>query len=106
MKQFTFSLVLFNFLLCMPIFSFAATAEQDKVNYKAGIEILETYNNILNYCNKNDKDINSCLKKLNAQSMDQKPTQNHMNYYCCQNVTGGWGEYAYIHGQAYCVPPC
>lgn len=107
MKKLTLKSVLFNLLLVIPIFSFAAISEQNKVNYKYGREILEIDTNILNFCHKNDTNIDSCLEKLKLESSEQKSVQNQMSYNsCCQNVSGGWGEYAYIHGQAYCIPPC
>lgn len=97
-------------LLVIPVFSFAAISEQDKINFKHiyASEIKpETYANILNFCDKNDTDINSCLGKLKAQSSGLKLAQNQMNYsFCCTNVSGGWGDYNYIRGQAYCIPPC
>lgn len=94
----------------MPIFSFAAISEQDKVNFKNiyGSEIKpKTYANILNFCDENDTDINSCLVKLKAQSSYQALAQNQIKGgICCMNVSGFVGEYAYMHGQAYCIPPC
>lgn len=94
----------------MPIFSFAAISEQDIINFKNvyGSEIKpETRTNILNFCNKNDTDIDSCLLKLKAQSSKQKSAANAMGYsQCCWNVSGQWGEYVYVYGQSYCVYPC
>lgn len=93
----------------MPIFSFAAISEQDKINfqYMYGAEIKpETYTKILNFCDKNDANINSCLVKLKAQPSQQKSVKNQMGRFCCVNVSNQWGEYAYIHGQDYCIYPC
>lgn len=110
MKKLTFKSVLFNLLLVIPIFSFAAISEQDMVNFKNiyGSEVKpELYTKILNFCDKNDTDIDSCLGKLKAQSSAQKSAQNQIGYSaCCLNVSGHWGEYAYIYGQSYCIYPC
>lgn len=110
LKKLTIQSVLFNLLLVIPVFSFAAISEQDMNNFKSiyGSDIKpETSANILNYCNKNDTDLVSCLSKLQAQSSEQESAQSQASYsYCCENVSGHWGDYAYIRGQAYCVPPC
>jgi hypothetical protein len=109
MRKLTLKSVLFNLLLVIPVLSFAAVSEQDKVKiYVHGSEIKpEIYTNILNSCDKNNTDIDSCLEKLKAQSSAQNLFKSQVSYsYCCQNVSGRWGEYAYIHGQDYCIPPC
>jgi hypothetical protein len=109
-KKLTLKSVLFNLLLVMPIFSYAAISEQDKVNFKNiySSEIKpETYANVLNFCDKNDTDIDSCLGKLKARPSEDKSIQKQTSYkFCCLNVSGFYGEYAYIHGQDYCIPPC
>ena len=109
-KKLTLKSVLFNLLLVMPIFSFAAISVQDMVNFKNiyGSEIKpETYTKILSFCNKNDTDIYSCLLKLKAKSSEQKSAANAMGYsQCCWNVSGQWGEYVFVYGQSYCVYPC
>lgn len=110
-KKLTLNSVLFNILLIMPIFSFAAISEQNKVNFKniySSSEIKpKTYTNILNFCGENDTDIDSCLVKLKAQPSYQSLTQNQIKGgVCCVNVSGFVGEYAYIRGQSYCIPPC
>ena len=108
MKKLIFKLVLLNLLLTIPLVSFAAISKQDRVNDKAGSDVLEKYTNILNSCKMNGTDIDSCLSKFKAQSSGQKSAKKQMTFgnYCCVNVSGGWGEYAYIHGNAYCIPPC
>lgn len=103
--------VLFNLLLIFPILSFATITEQDKVNFQyiyGSSEIKsEVYTKILNFCDKNSADIDSCLNKLKAQSSSEALTQNQVKGpICCLNVSGFVGEYAYMHGQAYCIPPC
>lgn len=109
-KKLTLKSALFNLLLVMPVFSFAAISEQNKINFQSmyGTEIKpETYTKILDICDKNDTDIISCLGKLKAQPLQQKSAQNKMGYrFCCYNVSGQWGEYAYIRGQDYCIYPC
>lgn len=105
-KKLTLKSVLFNLLLIMPILSFAAISEQDKTNLKniySGEIKPEIYTKLLNFCD--DTDIDSCLGKLKAKSSIQKSAEK-INNICCLNVSGGWGEYAYIHGQPYCIPPC
>ncbi|MDP3559396.1 MAG: hypothetical protein Q8R79_03480 [Legionellaceae bacterium] len=104
----TLKSVLFNLLLVLPIFSFAAITEQDKANfdYIYGSDIKpEIYTKILNFCDKNDTDIDACLAKLKARSSEQKLDQVGYSS-CCLNVSGHWGEYAYIHGKEYCIYPC
>lgn len=110
MNKLTLKSVLLNILLIMPILSFAAISEQDKVNFKNiyGGEIKpEISVNILNFCDKNDADIDSCLRQLKAQPSTLKSAQNQTSYhYCCVNVSGYWGDHAYIHGVDYCISPC
>jgi len=79
--------------------SYSSDVKGCRVNGKSDSEVLEVYTNILNSCSKNDIGIDACLSKFKAQSSEPK-------YYCCRNVSGSWGEYAYIHGQDYCIPPC
>lgn len=109
MKKLTLMLV----LLILPVFTFAAISEQDKLNfqntYSNGEITPETYTNLLNFCDKNDTDIESCLSKLKVQAKVQASalTQNRTkSRLCCLNVSGFLGEYAVIHGQEYCIPPC
>ena len=94
----------------MPISSYSAFSEQDKVVFKnmfSGNLKPKTYANLLEYCDKTDTNINSCLNKLKAQKSNKTLAQNQMNYsYCCVNVSGGVGEYAYYRGYEYCIPPC
>jgi len=85
--------------------SFAAISKHDRVNGRSGSEVLKAYTNILNSCN--GTDIDSCLSKFKAQPSELKSAQNQGNSYsCCLNVSGYWGEFAYIHGESYCIPPC
>ena len=108
-KKLTLKSVLFNLLLVMPVLSFAAISEQDKISFESmysGAIKPETSTKILNFCDKNDTDINSCLSKLKAQPSQQKSAQNQMGRFCCVNVSNQWGEYAYIRGQDYCIYPC
>ncbi len=108
-KKLTLKSVLFNLLLVMPVLSFAAISEQDKISFESmysGAIKPETSTKILNFCDKNDTDINSCLSKLKAQPSQQKSVQKQMGRFCCVNVSNQWGEYAYIHGQDYCIYPC
>lgn len=109
-KKLTLKSVLFNLLLVMPIFSYAAISEQDKINFKNiyGSEIKpETYTKLLNSCGKNDTNVVSCLNKFKAQPSEHKSIQSQTNYrFCCVNVSGYVGEYAYIRGQDYCISPC
>lgn len=99
-----------SLLLVMPIFSFAANTALDKANFKNmyGGEIKpEAHTNILNSCDKNDNDIESCMSKFKAKSTLKKSSHNGMGYsFCCLNVSGRIGEYLYYRGQEYCVPPC
>lgn len=84
-------------------------SEQDKISFESmynGAIKPETSTKILNFCDKNDTDINSCLSKLKAQPSQQKSAQKQMGRFCCVNVSNQWGEYAYIHGQDYCIYPC
>lgn len=110
MKKLTLKSVLFSLLLFIPILSSAAISEQDKINFKNiyGGEIKpKTYSNILKFCDENDADIDSCLMSLRAQPSYQALNQNQIKGgLCCINVSGFLGEYAYIHGQAYCISPC
>lgn len=114
MKKLTLMLV----LLILPVFTFAAISEQDKLNfqhtYSNGEITPETYTKLFNFCDKNGTNIESCLSKLKVQA--SALTQNHIknricknhikNRICCVNISGFVGEYAYIHGQEYCIPPC
>ena len=97
-----------NLLLavCLLSASAAALADTSCGNHKSGSEVLQAYTNILNSCN--GADIDSCLNKFKALPSEQKSAQNHVkpSYLCCLNVSNTWGEYAYIHGQDYCIPPC
>ena len=101
---------LLTILICIvSVNAFAAISEQNKLNFQFmyGDEIKpETYTKILNFCDKNDTDINSCLGKLKAQSSQLKSAQNQTGKICCVNVSNQVGEYAYIHGQDYCIYPC
>lgn len=110
-KKSTLKSALFNLLLLIPIFSFAAISAQDQANFKStyGNTIKsETYTKILNFCDKNDTDIISCLEKLKAQPSKLNSTQQKMGYnrFCCLNVSNQIGEYAYIQGREYCIWPC
>jgi len=107
MKKTIFKSVLVCLLLASPIFSYAAISDQVSDNSKLGSQVLETYAKMLDFCHKNDTDIDSCLRKLKAKSTETRLDQKQLNSgFCCRNVSGGWGEYAYIHGQDYCIPPC
>lgn len=110
MKKLTFKLILLNLLLIMPIFSFAAISDQDRIKDKIGNNVVEKYIDLFNACKMNGTDIDSCLSKFKAIPSEETSASNHQKrnsgYYCCRNVSGSWGEYAYIHGQDYCVPPC
>lgn len=105
-----FRSLILSILLTLPIFSFAADAGQELLNLKQayGDEIKpKTYTNLLNFCGQNNMDIESCLTKLAAQSSDETLAQNNIKGgYCCVNVSGFVGEYAFIRGQSYCIPPC
>jgi hypothetical protein len=108
MKKLTLISVL---LLIFPIFSFAAISEQEKNNFQytyGNSEVNpEVYTKILDFCDKNDTNIDSCLSKLRAQSTSDAVTQPKIKgRLCCLNVSGFIGEYTYLHGQAYCIPPC
>lgn len=85
--------------------SVVAISKQDGVNSKSGSQVLQEYINILNSCN--GTDIDSCLSKFKVQTSGPKSTKSMVTYgSCCLNVSGGWGEFAYIHGTSYCIPPC
>ncbi len=109
-KKISFTCALFNLFLAMPISSFSAFSEQDKIVFKnifSGNLKPKIYADLLEYCDKNDTNINSCMNKLKAQPSIKTSAQNQMNYsFCCVNVSGGWGDYAYYRGQEYCIPPC
>ena len=109
-KPFTLKKALFNIILILPIISFAGISEQDKINFKNlyGNEIkTKTYNNLLDFCERNDSDIDACLMKLKAQTSYQALAQNQIKgNLCCLNVSGFIGDYAFIQGQGYCIPPC
>ena len=94
----------------IPLFSFAADSQQDKLNFKKiyGNEVKpQTYSKIFDFCDKNAINTDSCLQKLKAKSYENQSLQNQTsNKYCCVNVSGFVGEYAYIRGQGYCIPPC
>lgn len=109
-KKLTLSAVLLNLLLILPSASFAAISEQNQTNFKNiyGSEIKpELYAKIMEFCEKNDTNLVSCMEKLKAKPSKQTSAQSLMNYnYCCVNVSNQWGEHAYIHGQDYCFSPC
>ena len=90
--------------------AFAAISEQDKLNfqYKYGSQMTpETSVKILNFCEKNDTTIESCMSKLKAQPSQKKSVQNNANYnYCCWNVSGQWGDHVYYNGQDLCMSSC
>lgn len=107
-KQLTLKAIIFN-LLIMPVFVFAAIAPPSNINLKEIYNAIkpETYMKILNVCGKDDKNIESCLDKLQAQKSDKNVAQNNMSHnLCCKNVSGYWGDYAHIRGKNYCIPPC
>lgn len=110
MSKFTFKSMLLSLLFIIPTFSFAAISEQDKVSFKNiyGSEIKSgTYTNIFDFCDKNNTDLTTCLHQLKALPSAHKSIKNQTSFgYCCKNISGNWGEYAYIHGQDYCIPPC
>lgn len=92
----------------MPVLSFAAISEQDKLSfqYKYGSQMTPaTSAKILNFCEKNDTTIESCMSKLKAQTSQKKTVQNNGNY-CCWNVSGQWGDHIYYNGQDLCMPSC
>ena len=99
-------------LLVMVCFnSFAAISEQDKAGFKSmygGVINPETSTKILDFCDKNDTNIGSCLGKIKSQPSKQKTAANAMGYYsqCCWNISGQWGEHVYAYGQDFCVPLC
>lgn len=90
--------------------AFAAISEQNKLNfqYKYGGEINpQTSTKMIDACDKNNTDMESCLKGMKAQQTNQQSVQSKQGYrYCCYNVSGQWGEHAYIYGNDLCVPPC
>ena len=92
----------------MPVLSFAAISEQDKLSfqYKYGSQMTPaTSAKILNFCEKNDTTIESCMSKLKAQPSQKKSVQNNGNY-CCWNVSNQLGDHVYYQGQDYCFHPC
>lgn len=67
----------------------------------------DVYNKLLAFCDKTDSNIDSCLQKLKAQSLDKKPIQSKMQYSnCCWNVSNQYGDYMYYQGNSYCIPAC
>lgn len=94
----------------MPVLSFAAILEQDKLSfqYKYGSQMTPvTAAKILNFCEKNDTTIESCISKLKVQPSQNKSFQNNGNSnYCCWNVSAQWGDHVYYNGQNLCMPSC
>jgi len=88
----------------------AAISEQDKVRFNSmygGVIKPEISTKILNFCDKNDTNIDSCLGKIKTQSSKQKTAVNAMGYsQCCYNVSGQYGDYVYAYGSSWCVWPC
>ncbi|MCC5791943.1 MAG: hypothetical protein JJT82_04935 [Legionellaceae bacterium] len=109
-KKLTLTSVLLYLVWAVPTFSFAAISAQEKMDFKNryGSAIpSETYTNILNFCDKNNTDLDSCLAMLKANPAKQKSAQSQMGYsFCCRNVSGGFGDYVVIHQKEYCIPPC
>ena len=90
--------------------SFAAITEQDKLNFKSinGNDISAKLSaKLFDFCEKNDMDIDTALSKMKAPPALQSMAPNGLKgKLCCLNVNGFLGEYAFIQGQAYCIPPC
>ncbi len=99
-------------IVCMlvSVHAMAAISEQDKVRFNSmygGVITPEISAKILNYCDKNDTNIDSCLGKIKTQPSKQKTVANAMGYsQCCWNNAGQWGEYVYARGQSWCIYPC
>ncbi|MGM9451882.1 hypothetical protein ACTAZI_00945 [Legionella bozemanae] len=67
----------------------------------------ELYNKLIAFCDKTSPNIDSCLQKLKAQSLDKKAIQSNMKYSnCCWNVSNQYGDYMYYQGNSYCIPAC
>lgn len=97
-------------LMLIGVNSFAAITEQDKLNFKSiyGNELPAKLSaKLFEFCEKNDMDIDTALSKMKASPALQSMAPNGVKgKLCCVNVNGFLGEYAFIQGQGYCIPPC
>lgn len=106
----SFKKTILSFLLLIPILSFAGMSEQQKLyfNNTYGNQLdAKTAASVLSYCDEQNLNVEKCLKQLEAKEADKKSVQRNQTYrYCCLNVSNKIGEYAYLYGKEYCIPPC